>query len=83
MFTSNLLIMIKRKNARSFKAKVQQDIVKSETCNCRDKIKCSLDGVYKTGVVYKAEINDLNDQNKVYAGCAEGSFKKRWYIHKS
>lgn len=75
---------IKRQHARNFKANVQQDIVNSEKCNCRDKSNYLLDGVCKTeGVIYKAEIKDVNSQSNVHAGCTEGNFRKRWDNHKS
>lgn len=67
---------IKRENARNFKASFQQDIVKSSTCNCKDKSKCPADGVCKMEeVAYKTERMKI-DQSKVYAVCTEGSFKR-------
>lgn len=35
------------------------------------------------GLVYKAEVEDKEGQNKVYFGCTEGSFNKRCYKHQS
>lgn len=30
-------------------------------------------------VIYKDEINDINGQSKIYVGCTEKSFQKRYY----
>ena len=56
-------------------------------CNCRDKVRCPLEGKCKQEcVVYKVEVysNPGNDRNKkVYFGSTQGEFKTRYYNHKT
>ena len=56
-------------------------------CNCRDKVKCPLEGKYKQKcVVYKVEVysdpgNDIN--KKVYFGSTQEEYKTRCYNHRT
>ena len=56
-------------------------------CNCRDMVRCPLEGKCKQEcVVYKVEVNSDpgNDRNKkVYFGSTQGEFKTRYYNHKT
>ena len=56
-------------------------------CNCRDKVRCPLEGKCKQEcVVYKVEVysDPGNDRNKkVYFGSRQGEFKTRYYNHKT
>ena len=56
-------------------------------CNCRDKVKCPLEGKCKQEyVVYKVEVysDPGNDRNKkVYFGSTKGEFKTRYYNHRT
>ena len=56
-------------------------------CNCRDKVRCPLEGKCKQEcVVYKVEVyrDPGNDRNKkVYFGSTQGEFKTRYYNHKT
>lgn len=74
---SNLGSTMKRQNAKNFKDTVQQSMVDSEKCNCKDKNKCPLDGVCKTEKEWFT--NEVKDGN----GRRKDMWKKRWYNHKS
>ena len=56
-------------------------------CNCRDMVRCPLEGKCKQEcVVYKVEVysDPGNDRNKkVYFGSTQGEFKTRYYNHKT
>ena len=56
-------------------------------CNCRDKVRCPLEGKCKQEyVVYKVEVYSYpsNDRNKkVYFRSIQGEFKARYYNHKT
>ena len=56
-------------------------------CNCRDKVRCPLEGRCKQEcVMYKVEVySDLNNKrNKnIYFGSTQGDFKTRYYNHKT
>ena len=55
-----------------------------ESCNCRNKNNCPLDGKCLTpNIIYKAQIksNQLNYKQKVYIGTAETDFKHRFNNH--
>ena len=52
-----------------------------ESCNCRNKNNCPLDGKSLTpNISYEAQItsNQLNYKQKVYIGTAETDFKHRF-----
>ena len=55
-------------------------------CNCRDKVRCPLEGKCKQEcVVYKVEVySDSNNKRnkKIYFGSTQGDFKTRYYNHK-
>ena len=54
-------------------------------CNCRDKVRCPLEGKCKQEcVVYKVEVYSdpgNNGNKKVYFGSTQGEFKTRYYNH--
>ena len=56
-------------------------------CNCRDKVRCPLEGKCKQEcVVYKVEVySDPNNKRnkKIYFGSTQGDFKTRYYNHKT
>ena len=55
-----------------------------ESCNCRNKNNCPLDGKCLTpNIIYEAQImsNQLNYKQKVYIGTAETDFKHRFNNH--
>ena len=56
-------------------------------CNCRDKVRCPLEGKCKQEcVVYKVEVysDSSNKRNKkIYFGSTQGDFKTRYYNHKT
>ena len=56
-------------------------------CNCRDKVRCPLEGKCKQEcVVYKVEVySDPNNKRnkKVYFGSTQGEFKTRYYNYKT
>ena len=55
-----------------------------ESCNCRNKNNCPLDGKCLTSnIIYEAQItsNQLNYKQKVYIGTAETDFKHRFNNH--
>ena len=55
-----------------------------ESCNCRNKNNCPLDGKCLTpNIIYEAQItsNQLNYKKKVYIGTAETDFKHRFNNH--
>ena len=55
-----------------------------ESCNCRNKNNCPLDGKCLTpNIIYEAQItsNQLNYKQKVYIGTAETDFKHRFNKH--
>ena len=58
-----------------------------DKCNCRDKVRCPLEGKCKQEcVVYKIEIySDSNNKRnkKIYFGSTQGGFKTRYYNHKT
>lgn len=75
--SSDLETLINRQNSRNFKTNMQQNIVNmSNLCNCRNKNRCPLDGACKSkAIIYKAEVIDINGQNKTYIGCTEDNFE--------
>ena len=55
-----------------------------ESCNCRNKNNCLLDGKCLTpNIIYEAQItsNQLNYQQKIYIGTAETDFEHRFSNH--
>ena len=55
-----------------------------ESCNCRKKNNCALDGKCLTpNIIYKAQItsNQLNYKQKIYIGTVETDFKHRFSSH--
>ena len=55
-----------------------------ESCNCRNKNNCPLDGKCLTpNIIYEAQItsNQLNYKQKIYIGTAETDFKHRFNNH--
>ena len=56
-------------------------------CNCRDKVRYTLEGKCKQEcVVYKVEVySDSNNKRnkKIYFGSTQGDFKTRYYNHKT
>ena len=56
-------------------------------CNCRDKVRCPLEGKCKQEcVVYKVEVySDPNNKRnkKIYFGSTQGDFKTSYYNHKT
>ena len=57
-----------------------------EKYNCRDKVRCPLEGQCKQEcVVYKVEVySDSNKRKKkIYFGSTQGDFKTRYYNHKT
>ena len=55
-----------------------------ESCNCRNKINCPLDGKCLNPNIYEAQItsNQLNYKQKIYIGTAKTDFKHRFNNHK-
>ena len=54
-----------------------------ESCNCRNKNNCPLDGKWLTlTIIYEAQVtsNQRNYKQKVYIGTAETDFKHRFTI---
>ena len=58
-----------------------------DKCNCRDKVRCPLEGKCKQEcVVYKVEVySDSNNKRdkKIYFGSTQGDFKTRYYNHRT
>ena len=53
-----------------------------QTCNCRKKEDCLLEGKCRTeNIIYKCITSRSGHPDKVYLGTAEGDFKKRYYNH--
>ena len=55
-----------------------------ESCNCRNKNNCLLDGKCLTpNIIYEAQItsNQLNYKQKIYIGTAETDFEHRFSNH--
>ena len=55
-----------------------------ETCNCRNKNNCPLDGKYLTAnIIYEAQImlHQLNYKQKIYIGATKTDFKHRFSNH--
>ena len=52
-------------------------------CNCRIKNECPLNGESQTpSVIYRADVvNDSNDEEKLYLGLADTTFKERYRNH--
>ena len=76
----NINNIINKSNIAKLNKEKNKLIVK---CNCRDKVKCPLEGKCKQEcVVYKVEVysDPGNDRNKkVYFGSTQGEFKTRYY----
>ena len=56
------------------------------TCNCRDKSTCPLpNACLSSSVIYQATVmtKEPNATKQTYVGLTEGSFKKRYYNHRS
>ena len=73
---------------RSNRAKLSKEKNKViAKCNCRDKVRCPLEGKCKQEcVVYKVEVySDPNNKRnkKIYFGSTQGDFKTRYYNHKT
>ena len=58
-----------------------------DKCNCRDKVRCPLEGKCKQEcVVYKVEVySDSNNKRnkKIYFGSTQADFKTRFYNHRT
>ena len=52
-------------------------------CNCRNKDTCPLNGnCLATNLIYQATIKSPTNQEKIYIGLTEGTWKQRHYNHK-
>ena len=84
--TQNMKSIINGHNSKILAEHNEQKSKKQEpTCNCRNnaKAECPLQGkCLTTSVVYKATVKTSNS-TKTYIGSTEGTFKKRYYGHKS
>ena len=84
--TPNVSMLIKKFNRKKLaKAHEQAEIsVPGQLkCNCRNKQTCPLDGnCLIQSLVYEAELSTPQDRFH-YIGLTEGTFKDRWYKHKT
>ena len=80
----NINGIINRSNIAKLGTKKHKVIDK---CNCRDKVRCPLEGKCKQEcVVYKVEVyTDSNNKRdkKIYFGSTQGDFKTRYYNHRT
>ena len=73
--TENMAQIIKKHN----KSITQTKGNTNNTCNCRNKAECPLDGnCLAASLVYKGDVDD-----KAYIGATEGPFKPRCSVHKT
>lgn len=57
--------------------------VTDKTCHCLNAVNCPLNGnCLVEGLVYRADVESIKSQEKVYIGASEGTFKKRYYNQK-
>ena len=80
----NINGIINRSNIAKLGTKKHKAIDK---CNCRDKVRCPLEGKCKQEcVVYKVEVySDSNNKRdkKIYFGSTQEDFKTRYYNHRT
>ena len=87
--TPNMKSIINAHNTKILAEHNKQSEKQEAPCNCRGqeaKAECPLEGKCQgaaaTTVVYKATV-ETNTDTKTYIGSTEGTFKKRYYGHKS
>ena len=78
----NINGMINKSNIAKLSKEKNKGVAK---CNCRDMVRCPLEGKCKQEcVVYKVEVySDPNNKRnkKIYFGSTQGHFKTRYYNH--
>ena len=56
---------------------------KPSLCNCRDRVKCPLNGECLTkNIIYEAKVTTANNEERLYVGSTANAFKERFSGHK-
>ena len=77
--TENMAQIIRKHN----KSVINPKRVPAPACNCRKKCDCPLSGnCLASSVIYKAIAQTPDNEEKVYLGLTEGTWKQRSYQHK-
>ena len=77
--TENIAQIIKKHN----KVITSEKRPTQPECNCRTKSTCPLNGnCLATNVIYQATTKSTTDQERIYLGLTEGTWKQRSYQHK-
>ena len=77
----NVKSLISRHNKKILSRACSKNNQEINTCNCRDKNSCPLNGkCLQENVVYKAAITSQNE-SKEYIGSIGELFKNRYYTH--
>ena len=80
--TENMKQIINKHNKKVLSNNETKD---DESCNCRDKENCGMNGVNcrQTNVVYKGIASTTSKPDKVYIGLTEQKWKNRHSVHKT